>query len=442
MNKGLLFTSLFIISSCANQYSPTNNVKREIASLKLDEETLEIVTQAQKGEVSFLKIKEMVNTFIEAKMVSQDLLSRFDQELDEGNKQVLNSKNYLKLLGMRPLVETLKEEIEHHYLALVATHVIQPKSAAMIDELHEYLTKLSAPKNVVTRFSMIDLAELVRDVHLRTSFRHEYEWSEDLLSQKQNLIQMAKEIPIRNVGYFKERFKIDRYLREITTSFEFVKPVQNLKFFPSTTSAGNITGNGFPLNTWAMTFDDGPHQTRTLAMLDVLAKHKVKGTFFELAKNVKTFKNVSLKVKEAGHEMANHSYTHAQLTKVTDAALKYEIVNSTIDETAIWGEAPRFFRTPYGAGTNVEKVRKVIADQKMIHVFWNVDTLDWQDKNPATIVERAKKQIDLQKRGIILFHDIHDQSVKATDLLLKDMLEKGIRFVTMSEIVDELNSKP
>lgn len=436
--------SLLLTVSCSTQtYQVKTEPQRKIASLALDSETLEVVQLAQKGGISFLQLKEMINTYIEARMVSQDLLSKFDQELEEGNTQILSSKTYLKLLAMKPMVEQLKENLSHHYVALVATHLIQPKSAGLIDEFHEYLAKLSAPRNVVTRYAMVDLAEMVHEIHKKTSFTHEHEWKNDLLSNRDVLIQNAREIPIRNVGYFKERFKIDKYLREVLSSFEKVKVAnENLKIFPSTTSAGNITGNGFPLNTWAMTFDDGPHQTRTPAMLEVLAKHNVKGTFFELAKNVNAMKELSLKVKAAGHEMANHSFTHAQLTKVTDAALKYEIVDSTQVLTQVWGEPPKFFRTPYGAGTNVEKIRKVIADQKMIHVFWNVDTLDWQDKNPVTIVERARKQIDVLKKGVILFHDIHDQSVKATDLLLKEMTAKGIRFTTMSEIVDELNKKP
>ena len=80
----------------------------------------------------------------------------------------------------------------------------------------------------------------------------------------------------------------------------------------------------------------------------------------------------------------------------------------------------------------------------MLHVFWNVDTLDWQDKDPASILARAKKQMQANGHGVILFHDIHPQSVEASKKLLEwSKTLKGtsdeIRWVTLPEIVDEMN---
>ena len=80
----------------------------------------------------------------------------------------------------------------------------------------------------------------------------------------------------------------------------------------------------------------------------------------------------------------------------------------------------------------------------MIHVFWNVDSLDWKDKNPETILARVKKAMAAEKKGIILFHDIHPQSVEASKLVLKwsatlDGTPQAQRWVTIPEIVNELN---
>ncbi len=76
----------------------------------------------------------------------------------------------------------------------------------------------------------------------------------------------------------------------------------------------------------------------------------------------------------------------------------------------------------------------------MIHVFWNVDSLDWQDKDPASILARVKKLMAAEKRGIILMHDIHPQTVEAVKLLL-DSAAPTQRWVVLPAIVDELNQR-
>ena len=86
----------------------------------------------------------------------------------------------------------------------------------------------------------------------------------------------------------------------------------------------------------------------------------------------------------------------------------------------------------------------MISDLGMIHVFWNVDTLDWQDKDPDSVVARAQKQMKAAGHGVILFHDIHPQSVIASKKLVEwSKTLKGtdaeIRWVTIPEIVDEMN---
>ena len=86
----------------------------------------------------------------------------------------------------------------------------------------------------------------------------------------------------------------------------------------------------------------------------------------------------------------------------------------------------------------------MIADLGMIHVFWNVDTLDWQDKDPDSIVARAQKQMKTEGHGVILFHDIHPQSVIASKKLVEwtktlKGTENEIRWVTIPEIINEMN---
>ena len=122
---------------------------------------------------------------------------------------------------------------------------------------------------------------------------------------------------------------------------------------------------------------------------------------------------------------------------------QHEIIDASNEFGTLLNEKAEFFRLPYGAGVSVPEIREMIASQNMIHVFWNVDTLDWQDKNPKTIYTRALKQMNALGRGVILFHDIHPQSVIASEMVmgyLKDPAN-NIRTVTLPEIIKEMNDK-
>ncbi len=211
---------------------------------------------------------------------------------------------------------------------------------------------------------------------------------------------------------------------------------------PGVDARGNVTGNGFPTNAWAFTFDDGPGKNTPL-VLDHLQDLGIKATFFVLAKNLQgpVLRAHALRAQAEGHAMASHSYTHANMPKVGPATQRREIRDAAVDFRNRFGFRPKFYRLPYGAGMSIRSIRAQIANEGMIHVFWNVDTLDWQDRNPVSIVERAKTQINQLRRGVILFHDVHDQTVIASKKLMEFMKapSKGTRFVTIPEIVDELN---
>jgi len=232
--------------------------------------------------------------------------------------------------------------------------------------------------------------------------------------------------------------------------------------YPSMDSHGNITGNTFPEGTWALTYDDGPHGIYTMQDVANLKKQNFKASFFWLAQNVSIYPKIVAQVQSEGFPHNNHSWTHPQLSKMNPTQLHHEIDEAQAKETEIYNAnggkddpslkdgpdlTPKFFRAPYGDGANLPRVRQHIVDNKLIHVFWNVDTLDWQDHNPETIKARAVKQIVALKHGVILFHDIHPQSVVASDLLMSwfhDQMKAGqkLRLVTISDIVDEINRVP
>jgi peptidoglycan/xylan/chitin deacetylase (PgdA/CDA1 family) len=231
--------------------------------------------------------------------------------------------------------------------------------------------------------------------------------------------------------------------RHLAEQFEQRTPQSVGAVAPGLGRSGMMNGFEFSPGTWALTFDDGPHARYTPQALANLKASGMKATFFWLANNVSRMRSIVAQAKEVGMTLANHSYTHANLPKLGPAGLKHEIEDSTAVDVAA-GFHPRFFRCPYGAcGSQTSVVRQKIADLKMVSVTWNVDSLDWQDKNPASVYARVKKQMAVQKRGIILFHDIHPQSIAASKMVMDDLAagqKKGTyRTVTIDQAFDELN---
>ncbi len=211
---------------------------------------------------------------------------------------------------------------------------------------------------------------------------------------------------------------------------------------PSPTGKGNVTGNRFPMGKFAFTFDDGPKPEHTQGMINVLKKHQVHGTFFWQIQNIIKYPDFSKQLFENGFHRASHSYTHPELLKLNSQGLDKEINQASNDFATVVGEKPTLFRCPYGAcGPNGSVVRTMIANQNMLHIFWNIDSLDWRDMNPTSIFERCKKQADLLKRGIILFHDVHPQSVKATDMLIAYMKDK-YKIEPLNKLIGESRGKP
>jgi peptidoglycan/xylan/chitin deacetylase (PgdA/CDA1 family)/uncharacterized caspase-like protein len=202
-----------------------------------------------------------------------------------------------------------------------------------------------------------------------------------------------------------------------------------------------IWGNSLPRKTVVLTFDDGPHYSRTGKILDILKEYRVKGYFFSLGKNLGSInkkgkaklnskrKSVVRRIIQEGHVIANHSYSHPVLTKLKDKKRLEELANTNSLLKVVTGSPNALFRPPYGSKD--KDLEKLASEQGMIVIMWNVDSLDWADPVPESIADRVLRTLEQQEKGILLFHDIHRQTVKALPDILKGLKEHGYRVVTM-----------
>jgi len=216
---------------------------------------------------------------------------------------------------------------------------------------------------------------------------------------------------------------------------------RSARFAPGTGKAGQIAGGEFPAKTWAITYDDGPHKTNTEKILTVLTSFKVPATFFWVAENVVKLGSVVNTVESLNHSVQNHSYTHPDLVKTTDLALGFEVSVSNQTLKDHYRVDPKFFRLPFGSGSSNARVRKKVAQEKLISVLWNVDSLDWADKDPASVAERVRKQMVQLGRGIVLFHDIQGHTADASARLFRAVQGNGFVYKTIPQVVNQLNGR-
>src|SRR5579883_1794658 len=197
-------------------------------------------------------------------------------------------------------------------------------------------------------------------------------------------------------------------------------------------------GTDFATKSVALTFDDGPHPRYTDQVLALLRKYGIRATFFELGTNLGTVsetgeatlsKNAEIarKVLADGHTIANHSFSHPVLPKLPEAQRQREIERTTQLLTLVAGHRPELFRAPYGA-RNQQILDEITADG-MRSVMWNIDSLDWADPIPESIVMRVLHELNQRQKGIILFHDIHKQSVMALSPVIEELQRQDYTFL-------------
>ena len=178
----------------------------------------------------------------------------------------------------------------------------------------------------------------------------------------------------------------------------------------------------------ALTFDDGPHPEVTKQILALLNKYNAKATFFMLGSRVQYYPGLARAIRDAGHEIGNHTWTHPVLTKMSAAAIQKEFESTEQAILKATGQNSTVFRPPYGASN--DSVRALIPRTS---VNWTIDTLDWKHRDPQQLLPMVKKA--MHNNAIVLMHDIHQSTADGLEPVLKYLQSEGYEFVTISEVL-------
>lgn len=182
----------------------------------------------------------------------------------------------------------------------------------------------------------------------------------------------------------------------------------------------------------AMTFDDGPSEKLTPKLLDILAAHHMKVTFFVLGECLTANPEIVKRAAQEGHEIANHSWSHPNLGKMSDDAVRRELQRTDDAIKATIGTRPTLMRPPYGSLTAHQK--SWIHDEFGYRIIiWDVDPLDWKRPGPSVVRDRIVRET--HPGSIILSHDIHPPTIEAMPSTFDELEAKGFKFVTVSELL-------
>lgn len=169
-----------------------------------------------------------------------------------------------------------------------------------------------------------------------------------------------------------------------------------------------------------LTFDDGPG-AYTEQVLDILKRYGVHATFYVIGRNVTGHPGTMQRIRDEGHRIGNHSYTHADLTRLSADGVRQELASTQAAIQAACGVTPTAFRPPYGA--NNQTVRSVAASMGMSVDLWSVDTRDWAQPGSNVITQRVLAGTG--PGAVVLLHVLHAQTVNALPSIIQGIRAQG-----------------
>src|SRR5580658_9919819 len=211
--------------------------------------------------------------------------------------------------------------------------------------------------------------------------------------------------------------------------------------WPTSQLFGRTLVAGSDIQEVAFTFDDGPNDPYTFQLLELLARHQVRATFFLVGGYVRQRPEIAQAVRQSGHLIGNHTMTHPSLLWEPPARVREELAGcSAVIEDAT-GEAVKWFRPPFGSRR--PDVLRAAAELGLTPVMWNITAHDWDATDPRALAARVQRGLrrnqGRQRSSNLLLHDGGhlqlgtDRSVTlaATRMLLEAWAGSALRFVSV-----------
>ncbi len=200
----------------------------------------------------------------------------------------------------------------------------------------------------------------------------------------------------------------------------------------------NVYYRGNPLvKKISLTFDDGPNNTYTPKVLEILNRYNIKATFFMLGENIKRFPDIARKAAASGHTIGNHTYRHPNLyiTNLSETEIREEIDSTALIIEEITGKKPNLFRSPYNYLD--EELISILKEKKYNIISWTYAPRDWEDISSNKILQRVLENVTTG--AIFLLHDgggNRSETVKALPIIIEGLQKQGFEFVDLPELLN------
>ena len=183
----------------------------------------------------------------------------------------------------------------------------------------------------------------------------------------------------------------------------------------------------------ALSFDAAWGNEDTQLILDTLAKYNVHATFFMTGGWVANFPEDVKKIQADGHDLANHSENHKNMSQLSDTECQEELMKVHTKVKELTGVEMELFRPPYGDYDD-----HVITNAKNCGYYtiqWSVDSLDWKDYGVDNIIKTVTEHKDLGNGAIILMHNGAKYTAQALPRVIEKLYADGYEIVPISELI-------
>lgn len=185
----------------------------------------------------------------------------------------------------------------------------------------------------------------------------------------------------------------------------------------------------------ALTFDVAWGADNIDEILNVLKKHNIKSTFFLVGSWVDENEELVKKIHNEGHEIGNHSDTHANLKELSIEAISNEITSTSNKISKITGQKTTLFRPPFG---DLDKEAIDICKSLNHQIIkWDIDSGDWKELGPNHVIDKVVK--NSQPGSIILFHANISNIEQYIDSIIYNLKKDGYDILTISDMIYKEN---